>query len=198
MHRRARLPLLRSTAQKVGGLRGPDTGSGPPSPLAGRFAPWRRRSRQHANLATHRSVPTSPSTPPNPDRRWTHGYDAGKPYHRCGLGKALCKLFDDTRAAFDKEAMAVPIANKIFRLLAYQRCMERAEEMGNLVLVGEMCERAAKEVGGVYTNKREMSGPSGGPIAVIEVPEMAKDMRDWVARYTPKSVHDEACEPTAS
>jgi hypothetical protein len=98
--------------------------------------------------------------------------------------------------------MRVPIANKIYRLLAYQRCAERAEEMGNLVLVGEMCERAAKEVGGVYTNRREISGPSGGPMAVtcavVEVPEMAKDMEDWVARYTPRAVHSETHEPSAS
>jgi hypothetical protein len=84
------------------------------------------------------------------DRRKAHHYDASKPYHRRGLGKALCQLFDDTRAEFDKEAMRVPIANKIYRLRAYQRCSERAEEMGNLVLVAEMCERAAKEVGGMY------------------------------------------------
>lgn len=68
--------------------------------------------------------------------------------------------------------------------------------MGNLVLVGEMCERAAKEVGGAYTNRREMSGPAGGPIpvnlpAVIEVPGMAKDMQDWQLRFTPKALQSE-------
>jgi hypothetical protein len=98
--------------------------------------------------------------------------------------------------------MRVPIANKIYRLRTYQRCTKRAEEMGNLVLVGKMCERAAKEVGGVYTNRREMSGTSGGPIAVtsavVEVPEMPKEMEDWVARYPPRAMHDEAREPSAS
>jgi hypothetical protein len=65
------------------------------------------------------------------DRRKARHYDASKPYHRRGLGKGLCQLFDDTRAAFDREIIAVPIANKIFGLRTYQRCMERAEEVGD-------------------------------------------------------------------
>jgi hypothetical protein len=133
------------------------------------------------------------------DRRKAHHYDASKPYHRRGLGKALCQLFDDTRAAFDREAMTVPIANKIFRLRAYQRYMERAEEMGNLVLAGEMCERAAKEVGGAYTNRREMNGPNGGVKCVlVELPAVAKDADDWVAKYTPREGNAEAHDPSAS
>jgi hypothetical protein len=137
------------------------------------------------------------------DRRAIQAYDASKPYNTRRMSKALRKLFEETRELFERDAIKVPIASKIYRLQAYQRAMERAEEMGNLVLVGEMCERAAKEVGNAYTNKREMSGPGGAPIplalpAVIEVPEMAKDMQDWQLRFTPKALQsDERAESVA-
>jgi hypothetical protein len=143
-----------------------------------------------SRLARRRGAQPSATLPPA----------GGTPRPRPDVGHTIRGAWEPSTSSTGGQRQA--IVTKIYRLLAYQRCMERAEEMGNLVLVGEMCERAAKEVGGVYTNKREMSGPSGSPIAVtaavVEVPQMAKDMEDWVARYTPKSVHDEACEPTAS
>jgi hypothetical protein len=130
------------------------------------------------------------------DRRKAHSYEASRPCYRRKIGKALCTLFDRTRAEFESQKMAVPIASKLWRLRSYQRCAERAEEMGNLVLVGEMCEHAAKECGGMFTNRRELGGPRGEAIpvnlpAVIEVPEMAKDMQDLITRYTPRSGHDD-------
>ena len=37
----------------------------------------------------------------------------------------------------------------------------------NIVLAASLLEQAAKEQGGMFTNKREVSGPNGGPIPTM-------------------------------
>ena len=90
-------------------------------------------------------------------------------------------LFKSTRDAFEREAVTrVPIASSVFRLMKLQEHYDSvltkaqtATDRNNLVLAksfietaNDILERAAKETGGAYTNKRQLSGPDGGPIAM--------------------------------
>lgn len=84
-------------------------------------------------------------------------------------------LFDDTRARFLADMSQIPIANQATRLRALNDIMEQALEKRQPKLAMEALERAAKEMGGLYTNKREL----GGTVAHThtEVPEMTDDER---------------------
>ncbi|EPJ5167381.1 DUF2280 domain-containing protein [Pseudomonas aeruginosa] len=85
-----------------------------------------------------------------------------------GLAAKWRILFEDTRKRFREEIADIPIANRAYRLRALGRMAERAEGMRNMALAAQLYEQAAKESGGVYTNKHqhEVSGPNGAPVAV--------------------------------
>ncbi len=85
------------------------------------------------------------------------------------LAKRWSDLFFATREAFLRDAASVPIANQSFRLRALQRLYEQASTRGNVALAAAALEQAAKEVGGVFTNRREHSGPAGGSIRTESV-----------------------------
>lgn len=70
------------------------------------------------------------------------------------LAKRRVTLFHDTRQRFRDETADIPIANRVYRLRALDRIMEKAENMRNLSLVLQVLEQAAKEVGDVYVNRR--------------------------------------------
>lgn len=82
------------------------------------------------------------------------------------ISAKLKALFDATRKEFLEETAKVPIASQVYRLRNLQRLFEKAQERGNMALAAALIEQAAKEVGGAYTNRREHSGPNGGPIPV--------------------------------
>ncbi|MEW5993335.1 MAG: DUF2280 domain-containing protein [Candidatus Zixiibacteriota bacterium] len=64
----------------------------------------------------------------------------------------------------------IPIAHKAMRLRRLQRLADRAANSGNVVLEASLIEQAAKEAGGVYEGKRQVSGAvavtgaDGGPV----------------------------------
>jgi len=80
------------------------------------------------------------------------------------VAKKWQDLFRQTRDAFIADASSIPIANKSYRLKKLSAMAEKAEQMGNMALAAQLMEQASKECGGMYTNKRELSGPDGGPI----------------------------------
>jgi len=96
-------------------------------------------------------------------RQQAASYDPTK-----AMGKTLAKkwrdLFHDTRAVFRKEVAEIPIADQAFRLRQLHRMANEAMRRKNIVLAASLMEQAAKEMGGMFTNKRELSGPGGGPI----------------------------------
>lgn len=81
------------------------------------------------------------------------------------LSKKLRAIFESTRKAFLEEVATIPLAQQAFRLRALQKELERAQSRGNSALVLQVLEQAAKEFGGAYTNRRELTGKGGGPIA---------------------------------
>lgn len=69
------------------------------------------------------------------------------------LGKKHVSLFYATRKAFLDRKVEIGVAAQSYRLSYYQRAADFYEERGNYVLGAAMVEKAAKEVGGAYTNK---------------------------------------------
>jgi len=80
------------------------------------------------------------------------------------LAKKWRDLFTDTRERFRKEVSEIPIADQAYRLRQLQRMTQDALKRKNIVLAASLLEQAAKDTGGMFTNKRELSGPNGGPI----------------------------------
>jgi hypothetical protein len=82
------------------------------------------------------------------------------------LSKPLKTLFASTREQFLKDAGKIPIAQSSVRLRMLDRNARKAEERGNVALMAQLLEQAAKESGGAYTNKlkHEHTGKDGGPI----------------------------------
>lgn len=91
-----------------------------------------------------------------------------------GLSQKWRDLFEETRKKFLDDASSIPIANQTFRLRALNRMYAKAERQGNVVVAAQIIEQAAKEIGGSFTNRRELTGKDGGPIAM----KSAKDMTD--------------------
>lgn len=91
------------------------------------------------------------------------------------LAKAWRDLFEATRAAFLEDSATIGIANKSVRLRMLDRAAQSAAERGNADMVLRCCEQAAKEMGGLFTNRRELGGPNGGPLRVQEVYDLTDD-----------------------
>lgn len=62
-------------------------------------------------------------------------------------------LFYETRARLLVELDNIPLAHRAYRLRGLGRMALRAEEMGNVALAARIIEQAAREVGGMYTNR---------------------------------------------
>lgn len=98
------------------------------------------------------------------DRMQCSSYDPTKQAGR-NLGKELKKLFEETREKFDAGLIDIPIANKHYRLKQYQKQLERNSK--NVVMSLKILEQAAKDTGGQFTNRQEITGKDGKPIETI-------------------------------
>jgi len=108
------------------------------------------------------------------ERQQAYDYDpSGAHGHK--VAKKWRALFEATRENFRKDASAIPIANKNYRLRRLHTMQGKAETMGNLVLASSLLEQAAKEVGGSFTNRRELTGKDGKDLpaasAVVVLPQ---------------------------
>jgi hypothetical protein len=105
------------------------------------------------------------------------------------LAKKWRDLFDETREAFKKETGAIAIANQSFRLRVLDRLLQKAERAGNMALVAQLIEQASKEIGGAFTNKRELTGAGGRDLVpasgVLAVP-LPMTAESWEAAVVPK------------
>ncbi|EJG26777.1 hypothetical protein J532_2914 [Acinetobacter baumannii 940793] len=79
---------------------------------------------------------------------------------------------------------AIPIANIAYRLKRLQRFIDLEQFKENPVIVPSLMEQAAKEVGGLYTNRKEITGAGGGPLQsenitqVVATPEQIRQVLD--------------------
>jgi hypothetical protein len=73
-----------------------------------------------------------------------------------------CAIFEATRKKFlEDTAAAAPIALKSVRLRRLDRVCVRAAKSGNAMMVLASSEQAAKEMGDLYTNRRNVGGVVG-------------------------------------
>lgn len=94
------------------------------------------------------------------------------PHKRAGasLADKWRELFEATRKAFLNDLEDhVPIANRAVRLREMQKAFNAHKGRGNWGGAMQVLEQAAKEVGDVHTNKRELTGKGGGPIEFSEL-----------------------------
>jgi hypothetical protein len=87
-------------------------------------------------------------------------------------------MFDATRAAFVAETAQIGIAHRAYRLRRLESYLHRAEETKRYGLAAQLLKQAAEEVGGAYTNKREVAGKDGaplGPQVVVYLPHNGRD-----------------------
>ncbi|KQE41694.1 hypothetical protein APD45_15450 [Acinetobacter baumannii] len=100
-------------------------------------------------------------------------YDPTK-YSGRNLSKKFVELFESTREKFDEGLIDIPIANKYYRLKQYQRQLDRTR---NIKTALKILEQAAKDIGGQFTNRQEITGKDGGPVQTVnsEIPVPMED-----------------------
>ena len=98
------------------------------------------------------------------DRKQCQLYDPTKVAGK-NLSKKFVDLFHKTRADFDAGLIDIPIAQKFYRLKHYQKQLER--NLKNTVMSLKIIEQAARDVGGQFTNRQEITGKDGKPIETI-------------------------------
>ncbi|MFI5229941.1 MAG: DUF2280 domain-containing protein [Gemmatimonadales bacterium] len=113
------------------------------------------------------------------------------------LGAEWIELFTAARAAFVKKMGKEPISRREYRLMKLQRMLDTEEDAGNIAGARAILEQAAKEVGGLFTNRRELSGPDGGPLEV-DVDDLRARLAQRVAALAPKDTATALDDPSAT
>lgn len=96
--------------------------------------------------------------------------EAYDPNKRAGrnLSKRWRELFEKTREEFLSHVEKhVPVANKAVRVKELYHGYLALKSRGNVIAAADMLERISKELGGAYTNRRELTGKDGGPIETV-------------------------------
>lgn len=95
-----------------------------------------------------------------------------------GLAPKWRALFEETRKTFLEDTASIAISHRAVRLRALQRMADKAESSGNMVLASSLLKQAAEEVGGSYTNRRELTGKDGkdlpvpvSPVTIFQLPD---------------------------
>lgn len=78
------------------------------------------------------------------------------------LSAELRKEFEATRQDFLDKPQNIPISNLSYRQARRQKVLEGAGN--NKMLIMSVLEQAAKDVGGVFTNRKEITGKDGKPL----------------------------------
>jgi hypothetical protein len=82
-------------------------------------------------------------------------YDPSRPAFEAG--EKWRPIFEAARQDYLENVKAVPVANQGWRLQTLQEGIDAARTAKNWKLVAELMEQAAKEVGGVLTNERNVN-----------------------------------------
>lgn len=93
-------------------------------------------------------------------RQQVEVYDPNKRAGR-NLSVKWRTMFDAARKAFINDTAQIPIAHRSTRLRALQRMAVKAEHVGNIVVAAQLHKQAAEEMGGAFTNRRELTGKDG-------------------------------------
>ncbi len=104
-------------------------------------------------------------------------YDPNKHAGR-NLAERWKTLFEETRKSFLEDTSGIAVSHRAVRLRTLQRMAEKAEGQGNMALVAQLIEQAAKECGNAFTNRRELTGKDGkdlpappAAVTIFELPD---------------------------
>ncbi|OHV87907.1 DUF2280 domain-containing protein [Mesorhizobium sp. ORS 3428] len=106
--------------------------------------------------------------------------EAFDPTKRAGrdLAAKWRALFEETRKTFLDDTAAIAVSHRNVRLRALDRMADKAEQQGNYQLVAQILRQVAEEMGGVYTNRRELTGRDGkdlpappAPVHIFSLPD---------------------------
>lgn len=110
-------------------------------------------------------------------RQAVEGYDPNK---RAGsaLSQKWRELFDATRKAFLEDTSTIGISHRSVRLRKLEAQIRLNEDRGNSAMVATLLKQAAEEMGGAYTNRREITGKDGkdlptpvSPVTIFQLPD---------------------------
>lgn len=105
------------------------------------------------------------------DRMQCASYDPTKAAGR-NLSKKFRDLFEETRKKFDEGLIDIPIANKHYRMKQYDKLLNKTK---NTVMALKIMEQAAKDSGGLFTNRKEITGANGGPVETVQSQTTVED-----------------------
>lgn len=96
-------------------------------------------------------------------------YDAASNWHNAECGEKWRNLFNETRAHFIEKTSDIAVMNQSYRLRVLQERLDKQIDSSkpNDGLILSILEQAAKEAGGHYTNRRELTGANGKPIETV-------------------------------
>lgn len=110
-------------------------------------------------------------------RQAIESYDPTKTAGR-RLSPKLTAIFEATRDGFVEDLSKIGISHRSVRMRILDRMANKAEERGNSVLVAQLLKQAAEEMGGAYTNRRELTGKDGkdlpvpvSPVTIFQLPD---------------------------
>ena len=115
-------------------------------------------------------------------RQQVAAYDPTKPAGR-NLSQKLRAIFEVTREAFLEDVASIPITQQAYRMRVLQRLLVRAESRDNTAMVAQLLEQAAKEMGGAFTNRRELTGKEGKPLVSPPMGPLPTDPIEAAAAY---------------
>lgn len=97
-------------------------------------------------------------------RQQVQVYDPTKEAGRV-LSKKYVEVFHATRKAYLEDIRQIPIAHQSFRLHSLQRMHDSFVNRKNYIAAQSVLEQAAKEVGGLFTNKMQHGGDAQNSLA---------------------------------
>ncbi len=108
------------------------------------------------------------------------------------------ELFGVCRTAFlDDVEKRVPEAYKAVRIQELAKAARIFKQRGNYLAQANLLEKIARELGGVHSNRHEITGRAGGPIKFEDVSEMTNEMLESeIDRLWAKAQGTEVTTPT--
>lgn len=140
--------------------------------IVGQLACWQTPSAVAATVKADYGIDIT--------RQRVEAYDPTKVAGKA-LSDKLKALFEEGRARYLADTAEIGIAQQTYRLRLLDRMAVKAEAAGNMGMAAQLAEQAAKEMGGAYTNRRELSGPGGKPIQTQPVAQTPAEVRDDLA-----------------
>lgn len=158
--------------------------------VVARFAQWEGSSQIRRWLREEHGIQVQPSA--------LTVYNFDNPESRRTGTPRWVELFDEVRAAARTELADIPTAHKAVRMRIRDREIMRIarSERVNVTQLNELLEAQAKEDGGMFTNRRELTGAAGGPIQTEDVGLSDAERADRIAALLERAGTRRAGQPS--